>query len=104
MTATCSITGSYTINPALTDDELEDLAVPHLDLVQEGENTTVTPEGECHAGAFELDLKALVRQIGADRVRGHVEVWGHEHGDVYRLGIVDGRVWAYYPQITWPED
>lgn len=106
MNDTCSYTGSYTITPALTEDEQEELFVPHLDLTQEGESTTVTPEGEgrCNAYGFETDLKALVHEIGAHRISGHVEVWGDTPGDVYRLGIVDGRVWAYYPQITWPQD
>lgn len=106
MNETCSYTGSYTITPALTEAELEELAVPYLDLAQDGKNTTLTPEGEgrCNAYAFETDLKALVREIGADRVSGYVEIWGYSPGDVYRLGIVDGRVWAYEPQILWPQD
>lgn len=99
-----TITGSFTITPALTTGELQEMSFAHLDLVQHQEHTAVPVDGRADAGGFEKDLKNLVRQVGPARVRGHVQVWGDTPGDLYRLGIVDGRVWAYHPQITWPQD
>lgn len=102
-----TITGSFTITPALTEEEREDLVLPYLDLREEEEVTRVLVEGvdgRCDGAGYESDLKTLVRRIGPDRVRGQVQVWGRAPQDLFRLGIVDGRVWATYPQIIWPKD
>lgn len=104
---TAIISGNFTITPALTQTERDDLAPVHLNLLDKGDHTTVTtpdPDGHCDAAGFETELKNLVRRIGPTRVHGHVEVWGPTPGDLCRLGIVDGRVWAIYPHITWPQN
>lgn len=104
---TATITGTFTIAPALTQEERQDLVLPYLDLIQEGEQTRVLVEGEggrCDGAGYENDLKTLVRRIGPDRVHGQVQVWGNAPEDLCRLSIVDGRVWATYPQIIWPQD
>ena len=40
-----TITGSFTITPALTDDERDEMSFAHLDLVQHQEHTTITVDG-----------------------------------------------------------
>lgn len=107
MNDTCAYTGGYTITPALTEEEREDLCVPYLSLTdsQDGTHTKVTPddEGECDALRVEVDIKKLTKAVYG-RISGHLEIWGRTHGDLYRLAIVDDRVRAYSPEIVWPTD